>query len=92
MNPQNTRRLGSAKLLPSFCARRAGGRNCDPVGTRCRASSPVAQICNLPYRRFAIGNHPTSRRPPESRTPAGCRPAIRQIKNLRYAQPPEEPL
>src|SRR5258706_4300003 len=40
----------------------------------------VAQICNLLYRRFVIGQ-PSS----ISRRVAGCKPAIQQIENLRYA-------
>jgi hypothetical protein len=41
----------------------------------------VAQVCNLLYRRFAIG---MLSKPLESSKAAGCKPAIQQITNLRY--------
>src|SRR5580765_1488685 len=45
----------------------------------------VAQICNLLYRRFAIGrvSELTSERD-NLRRQAGSKPAIQQIANLRY--------
>jgi hypothetical protein len=51
--------------------------------------SPVTQIFNLLYRRFAIGQRFEFARVLHYWTPAGCKPAIRQIENLRYFQTPE---
>ena len=54
----------------------------------------VAQVCNLPYRRFARGNAWNARtRPGNPVAGAGCKPAIRQVANLRYirAAPPSRP-
>jgi len=56
----------------------------------------VAEICNLPYRRFAIGRayessstlaltDPSSGARAENGRAAECNSAIRQITNLRYA-------
>ncbi len=51
------------------------------------ALKPVTQVCNLPYRRFAIGApldcQPT-RATPFDAHPAGYKPAKPQIQNLRY--------
>ncbi len=45
----------------------------------------VAQVCNLPYRRFAIGKTVEIRKRTGCfRRFAGFKPAIQQIKNLRY--------
>lgn len=43
----------------------------------------VTQICNLLYRRIALGR--TDERIEISDGNADCKSAIRQIKNLRYA-------
>src|SRR6266545_4246713 len=57
-------------------------------GKRCHdaaAASGVAQICNLPYRRFSIGRvFSVARRPRHCRRPAEYNSAIQQIENLRY--------
>jgi len=46
----------------------------------------VAQICNLPYRRFVIGRGPeSSRRTGTCLRAAEYNSAIQQITNLRYA-------
>ena len=44
----------------------------------------VAQICNLPYRRFAIGSALKNLGATECSRTAGYKPAIQQISNLRY--------
>src|SRR6266511_2729433 len=46
----------------------------------------VAQICNLPYRRFVIGRASEIPRIGSCRRAAECNSAIRQITNLRYAK------
>src|SRR5258706_13990831 len=59
----------------------------------------VAQICNLPYRRFIIGRAsesssalalaaPSSGGPAEGGRAAECSSAIQQITNLRYEAAP----
>ena len=54
-----------------------------------RRGAGVAQVCNLLYRRFAIGNAGNApRRPGNPVAGAGCKPAIQQIENLRYLQRP----
>src|SRR6266545_1431179 len=57
-------------------------------GKRCHdaaAASGVAQICNLPYRRFSIGRvFSVAPHPGHCRRPAGYNSAIQQIENLRY--------
>ena len=45
---------------------------------------PVTQICNLPYRRLAVGRAPLVR--PTCRSAAEYNSAIQQITNLRYDQ------
>jgi hypothetical protein len=49
-----------------------------PCGTARRGA--VAQVSNLPYRRLPVGSVPT-----QAERPAGWKPAIQQIENLRYA-------
>ncbi len=46
----------------------------------------VAQICNLLYRRFAIGMAAKNPGALTFSRPAGCKPAIQQIANLRYEE------
>src|SRR5256885_4331722 len=57
-------------------------------GKRCHdaaAASGVAQICNLPYRRFSIGRvFSVAPHPGHCRRPAEYNSAIQQIENLRY--------
>jgi hypothetical protein len=54
-----------------------------------RRDAGVAQIFNLPYRRFSICTGWNARtRPGNPVADAGCKPAIRQIENLRYFQKP----
>src|SRR4026208_1136066 len=86
---------------PTICREisHAGG------GSRRRAAAParrafvfrVAQICNLPYRRFVIGRasesssaltlaDPSSGGPAEGGRAAECTSAIQQLTNLRYAK------
>jgi hypothetical protein len=52
------------------------------------------QISNLPYRRFPIGNRPAEKRHRVLAErvlvlPAGWKPAVQQIKNLRYIEAPD---
>ncbi len=55
-------------------------------GRRAQRSNcrPVAQICNLPYRRFEIGKPLERPKILEYEEPADCNSAIQQIANLRY--------
>src|SRR6266498_1537159 len=49
------------------------------------AASGVAQICNLPYRRFSIGRvFSVAPRPGHCRRPAEYNSAIQQTENLCY--------
>ena len=48
---------------------------------------PVAPVFNLLYRRFPIGRVPSGKG-----RPAGWKPAIQQIGNLRYAFRPHSPM
>ena len=45
----------------------------------------VAQICNLPYRRFAIGRLTVLESAVLIGRSAECNSAIQQIANLRYS-------
>jgi hypothetical protein len=47
---------------------------------------PVAQISNLPYRRFPIGRPLNGLGARAFRRSAGWKPAIQQIRNLRYVK------
>jgi GH25 family lysozyme M1 (1,4-beta-N-acetylmuramidase) len=53
--------------------------------TSSKFPAPVAQIFNLPYRRFAIGSAPECGRPSKFQRPADCKSAIQQNVILRYA-------
>jgi len=73
---------GGLATVKAQKALRGGESACDVFDLVSR----VAQIFNLLYRRFVVGRHPNEfARPLEIVRSAGCKPAIRQIKNLRYA-------
>ncbi|HWW00072.1 MAG TPA: prepilin-type N-terminal cleavage/methylation domain-containing protein [Candidatus Acidoferrum sp.] len=57
----------------------AGESGAGKLAAYIRLLEGVAQIFNLLYRRFAIGNAL-----PRFQRPAGFKPAIQQIENLRY--------